>query len=172
MRGRVCKALRSLNAIAVENPAYPGTPDVNYAEGWLELKWLRRWPDHVHDIVMIPHFTQQQRIWIINRWRVGGEVYLLLQVRTEWLLFSGEQAYDVGKLPRLALRTRALKTWNEGLVDQELLDVLHHGRYGHNDTNKPGTAKSMATAQAVASATGGKTLPRNPTKVFPMGKRH
>lgn len=172
MRGRVCRALRDLHAIAVENHSYPGTPDVNYCEGWIELKWLRHWPSHEHDIVTIPHYTQQQRIWIISRWRAGGEVYILLKISTEWLLFTGEQAYDVGKIPRSVLRKRALKIWTEGLVDSELLSILRQGRYGKHDTNKPGTASSVATSEELASATSGKALQSNNPAILPLGKRH
>ena len=66
MRGQVCDVLRSLDAISVENPAYPGTPDVNFVEGWVELKWIRAWPAREKTVVKIDHYTQQQRVWLFK----------------------------------------------------------------------------------------------------------
>ena len=53
MRGRLTKALRSLHAVAVENPVHPGTPDINYSEGWIEAKWLRAWPRKPETVVTV-----------------------------------------------------------------------------------------------------------------------
>lgn len=126
MRGRVVRALRSLDAVAVENPAYPGTPDVNYIGGWLELKWLRRWPENADtDPVLIRHFTQQQRVWLSRRCRRGGRAWLLLQVGQEYLLFDGEMAAEVvGRAPRGALLRSACKYWPRGLRSSELVECL------------------------------------------------
>lgn len=110
MRGIVVGALRVLDAVAVENSAYPGTPDVNYKEGWVELKELDRWPDS--DVVLIPHYTQQQRVWILRRHRSGGNVFLLLKVSNEWLLFDGYDASKyVGRASRGDLEIRAMEHW-------------------------------------------------------------
>lgn len=115
MRGRVVKALHSLDAFAVENRVRPGTPDVNYIGGWAELKWLKRWPKNA-DVspVLIKHFTPQQRVWLKNRWRKGGRAFLLLQAGgTDWLLFDGETAAQaVGRVTRPGLHRVALLHMN------------------------------------------------------------
>lgn len=103
----VIKALNKagLDACSVENPAYPGTPDVQHIDGWLELKWKEKWPAREDTAVRLPHFTPQQRCWLMRRHvacrkmfeRRGTEhglAYLLLYVEEtrEHLLFSGERA--------------------------------------------------------------------------------
>lgn len=92
MRGRVVRDLKSLNAIAVENPALPGTPDVNYVEGWIELKQLPEWPAREETTVNVSTFTPQQRVWHLRRRMAGGISWLLLQVGQEFLLIDGAQA--------------------------------------------------------------------------------
>lgn len=114
MRGRVVKAMRQFDAMAVENRVRPGTPDVNYIGGWVELKWIKRWPKNADiSAVHIDHFTPQQRVWLKNRWRKGGRAFLLLQAAgTDWLLFDGETAaHCLGRATREQLCARALKTW-------------------------------------------------------------
>lgn len=124
-RGRVIRALKPLHAIPVENPIGPGTPDVNYIEGWIELKWLRRWPARAETVVALPHFTLGQRRWLRNRHRDGGAAWLLLQCQSEWLLFHGLDAHDyVGKLTRAELYICAQVWWSKGLKDKELVECL------------------------------------------------
>ena len=62
-RSTVTKLLKKWDAVAVENPVHPGTPDVNCILGWIELKWLRAWPVRADTVVKIEHFTRQQRVW-------------------------------------------------------------------------------------------------------------
>jgi len=112
MRGKVVKALRGLDGFAVENPCLPGTPDLNYIDGWIELKWLPRWPAQERSRVSVPHFTPQQRLFLTERWRKGGSVFLLLQVRTDWLLFTGPVAAEhLGRVPRRELERVACAAW-------------------------------------------------------------
>ena len=51
------------DACRVENPAWPGTPDVHWCmeghEGWLELKHMERWPVK-GGVLLVDHFTPQQ----------------------------------------------------------------------------------------------------------------
>ena len=122
-----------LDAVSVENSAFPGTPDVNYdgggdRHGWIELKQLSDWPDREETDVRIDCFTPQQRVWILRRWLAGGKVFLLLQVGKDWLLFNGDDAaLRLGKPGMNRKRTecmaRVLTRFKE-----DLLPVLMKGR--------------------------------------------
>jgi hypothetical protein len=125
MRTKLVNALKPLDAMAVENPCLPGTPDVNYIEGWIELKWLPKWPKRDVTKVRIPHYTKQQRVWHFKRRRAGGQSWLLLQVRREWLLFDGAVAALVlGHATKKELISAAEAYWNAGLPAQDLVDLL------------------------------------------------
>lgn len=116
LRRAVISALTHLDAVSVENSAYPGTPDVNYVEGWLELKWDREWPKREETVFRIEHFTPQQRVFLRRRWHRGGNAYLLLQVGREYLLFDGATAQQwVGLVDRATLEKIALKVWHGGM---------------------------------------------------------
>lgn len=125
MRQRVIKALKPLDAISVENPCRPGTPDVNYTEGWIELKHKYEWPKRSDSVVRLDHFTPQQRVFLMRRWHVGGNAYLLLQVDHDWLLFTGEDAADhVGKVDRATLEELAIAVWNRPNLPEVLPKYL------------------------------------------------
>ena len=120
MRHRVIRGLKPLDAKPVENPVGPGTPDVNCICGWIELKWMRRWP-RLGGVVRIDHFTPQQRNWLRRRWEKGGGAWLLLQVGQEYLLFEGPTAAEhVGMVNRTRLRQLAVKIWDRGMKFKEL----------------------------------------------------
>ena len=128
MRGRINKALKPLDAVAVENRVYPGTPDVNYVEGWIELKWIRRWPKNCEESpVLIDHFTAQQRVWLSRRKRRGGRIHVLLQVGAEWILLDGQVAADIlGRATRPELIAAAEAYWEKGLKEKELIACLQN----------------------------------------------
>lgn len=125
MRTKVVRLLSSLNAIPVENPVWPGTPDVNYREGWIELKWLARWPARGGE-VLLPHFTRQQQYFLRERWEAGGNAYLMLQVRREWFVFDGlTAANEVGRRSRDDLILLARGYWQNGAPPKtELMSCL------------------------------------------------
>lgn len=80
LRAAVNEALLLLDAVAVENSALPGTPDVNYVEGWLELKSVPCWPTNIKVPLRVEHWTPEQKVWHLRRSRAGGETYVLLEV--------------------------------------------------------------------------------------------
>lgn len=127
MRQRVVKALRQLDAQSVENMVRNGTPDVDYADGKLELKWARRWPVRPETPLRVKHVSQGQRVWWIRRARAGGQSWVLLQVGMDWLLFEGPVAAALINTPEAthaALTTHARKRWERGLVESELVEFL------------------------------------------------
>jgi len=89
------------DATSVENPAYPGTPDIQYIGGWIECKYLEDWPVKEATTIRIPHFSPQQRVWLRRRAyaldKLGisdGRAWLVLYVAKtrEWLLFDADTA--------------------------------------------------------------------------------
>lgn len=126
MRKKVVQLLKPLHAVSIENGAtHPGTPDISYAEGWLELKALDRWPVRPDTPLRVPHFTPQQRIFLIRRCKAGGRAYVLLTVGRDWLLFNGAAAaHALGKSPKSVLYNLAIKTWLGTPPQQELIACL------------------------------------------------
>jgi hypothetical protein len=124
-RATVIKALKPIGGFAVENSVGPGTPDVSYIGGWIELKWLRDWPKRSDTPVRFPHYTVKQRMWGQRYWDKGGCSWLLLQRRREWLLFTAPVAAEyVGNVPRGDLYEVAFQHWTEGLNAKELRNCL------------------------------------------------
>lgn len=109
----------------MENPARPGTPDVNYVYGWIELKWARAWPKKSDTSFLIPHYTNQQRNFIRQRSFLGGDVWVLLKVSDEWLLFDWFAATEyLGQVSEQDLKHQAAKYWKKRLDDKELQSFL------------------------------------------------
>lgn len=124
MRRDVVRLLSRLDAFAVENRAWPGTPDVNYQEGWIELKQAGRWPPKGGDL-KLEHFTKQQRYFLRERWGNGGNVFLLLKVGRDWLLFDGDvAARDVGRATKEQLFGVARAYWVGKPRAKELIACL------------------------------------------------
>jgi hypothetical protein len=124
MRQRVVQGLRSLDAISVENSARAGTPDVNYVEGWIELKKLPRWP-RPGEPVRCGHFRPGQRVWIRRRARAGGRVHVLLQVGRDWLLLPGRAAAEeLGTATQQRLEELAVRVWRKRMNMKELETCL------------------------------------------------
>lgn len=121
---RVIKALRGLDPVRVENVACAGTPDINYVGGWIENKYIDRWPVR-KGIVRCDHFTPQQRVWHIRRRYAGGKSFVFLQVGRDYLLFKGEDAANhLGKVDEAELKTVALGVWIGMLDEVEFRNLL------------------------------------------------
>jgi hypothetical protein len=105
-RPDVLAALKPLDAFHVENAFRAGTPDVNYVEGWLELKWLSSWPKLAPTPLRLPDFTAQQRVFLHKRCQAGGQARVLLRVGKEWILLPG--MWSAWHLGRVATKSAVL----------------------------------------------------------------
>lgn len=86
--------IAGLDPVRVENSAMPGTPDVWYTHGAVELKYAERWPPRGGPL-RIEHYTAEQRVWLYRRARAGGRAFLLLRVGLKkWYLFRAGEATD------------------------------------------------------------------------------
>lgn len=123
----VVKALRPLDAFAVERVLVPeGFPDVCYADGLIELKWLPRWPVR-GGVVKLDHFTNEQRILMRKRAKVGGQIWGLLLVGDEVLLFDGHTACRTwGRAETEDMRRLAHRRWDKPNA-KELLEAIKEG---------------------------------------------
>ena len=124
-RRKICKLLKSLDAIPVENPARPGTPDINYVEGWLELKRIRNWPKNLDKNLRVPSFTPQQRNRHRLRRHVKGESYVLLHVSNDWVFLDGLVAANIlGHASKKVLFEKSI-FYSEGVfLGEKLLQYL------------------------------------------------
>ena len=131
LRGNVVAALKPLHAVPVENPVWPGTPDVSYAGGWIELKQVEQWPARAETVLKIDHYTPQQRIFAVKERRAGGACWMLLQVgRRELLLFDGAVAarFLSKTWRRLDCIENAVLYTDQGIRSFGLVEALRDGR--------------------------------------------
>lgn len=109
--GIVIPVLKSLDARRVENGVVgPGTPDINFIEGWVELKALKAWPRRA-DTPVRPKIRPDQRVWLRTRWYRGGVSLLMLKVYEDdtWLVFDGHTAATkIGQLTRAEMFEQAV----------------------------------------------------------------
>lgn len=117
--------------VRVENAIAEGTPDVNGcwrgAEFWWELKYLEGWPKRARTPVRIPHYTKEQRLWLLARGQAGGSACLLLRVGKQVLLFNWFYAQAVGSLIRDHLLSTAMAVWDGPVDPLELLTLSTNG---------------------------------------------
>lgn len=128
MRRSVLRALKPLDGVFIENVVGSGTADINYVEGWLELKYLANWPVRPTTPVALPKFTPQQRVFLTNRCLAGGQARFLLRVGREWLLLPGLwSALHLGKgALRTEIEAAAELHWSNRLLSAELVAHLRN----------------------------------------------
>jgi len=80
--------------VRVENAVESGTPDINFCNNygvdhWIECKHVAKWPTRNATALRVHHFTAEQRLWLAQRIKAGGNAWVLLQVGKDYLLFDG-----------------------------------------------------------------------------------
>ena len=130
LRGWATSSMRPLHAVAVENPVYPGFPDIAYSLGLIEAKWVRKAPARPGTAVAVEHYTKEQRDFARAHAQAGGTVLMLLQVGREVFLISGRTAADrVGTATLEQIREMAVEKWGKRPSPRGLIcAVLRHSR--------------------------------------------
>lgn len=132
-RQSIVKALKPLDAISIEVKGRAGVQDINYVGGWIECKWLRRWPKGCEDNpVRFPHeFMTSQKLRARKRVAAGGTSLLSAQVGREWFFFDGAGAgQKLGQMTRPEMIENALLYFPGGLKDKELLKWIRANSTG------------------------------------------
>ena len=115
-----------MDPVRIENRVLPGTPDVNYIEGWAELKHADRWPPRGGPLRLGHPPTPEQKVWLARRWQAGGNCGLVLRVGLEWFLFRGCDVRTVwAEAPKQAdlLSAAILHTKNPAEIAERLKNV-------------------------------------------------
>lgn len=89
-----------LDPVRVENVLGTGTPDVNYTDGWIELKDCPEgFPKRPGTVFTIPKLVErkEQVAWLMRRWEAGGACWLMIRVGREMFLFDGWSSREVRK---------------------------------------------------------------------------
>ena len=114
-----------LDGIRIEGTNRAGTPDVNYIGGWIECKYLSRWPASADKRpVKFKHpWTKIQQIWARRRAKSGGTVILCAKVQREWFfwIYSDELRTLFGSMTRPQMVQTASLHLPNGLDKQKLL---------------------------------------------------
>jgi len=126
MRRPVIQALRKLSAFPIENIACPGTPDVGYIGGFIELKEIDSFPVRPTTPLRLKHFTKQQRLWAKTYILKGGVSTVLLKVGPRhWFLLDGLIAADrLGFMTREEIQSASRLVFTKGLDTGRLLECL------------------------------------------------
>jgi hypothetical protein len=83
----VLEQLKGRHSFRIENLACPGTPDIGYVNGFVECKWLAKWPKN--GVARFRHWTAQQACWHKEHWAAGGQSWIVAQVADEYFLVPG-----------------------------------------------------------------------------------
>ena len=116
----------------VENLVGPGTPDVYVTMNtgnmvWIENKHAHKWPKRPSTPLKLDHFTPQQRSWIRRHGAKCANVFVLLQVDTDYFLLDHIEAQNIGGKHWDEQFTPFNKPW----VKQDYQDMCSYHWYRH-----------------------------------------
>jgi len=92
--------------------------------GWMELKYRGMAPIRTSTICKIPHYSDDQRVWLKQKGEAGGMTFLLLQLGRSFLLFDHVTCQDVGRITSLELYETANWVSHDGLCARGLWGAI------------------------------------------------
>lgn len=112
-----------------EDKLSSGVADVSFAtisgaHGWMELKKIDSWPRRDTTLVRIAHFTEDQRHWLDEKGKAGGNTWILVQVDDYLLLYSWRHAFDLGNWTREEMFSHAVWSGVGRKIDWSQLDFV------------------------------------------------
>jgi hypothetical protein len=118
----------------IEDACNPGTPDTyirahRLGSAWVELKYLKAWPVRPATVVKIDHYTAQQKLWLRDEGRMGGNAWLFIQVDNIYLLFWWEEAQRVGEMTKAQMLEAARMVWKRPCDWGEWLRIVVGGDF-------------------------------------------
>jgi hypothetical protein len=101
----------------VENLLADGMPDVNFVtnrvEGWIELKWVEKWPVKASSVVKVG-VKPGQRVWWKKRREMGSNVFVFVRIGDWFGLFDAYAVWDTlgESLTQEDCRRLAIDSWD------------------------------------------------------------
>lgn len=115
-------------SLRVENAVSSGTPDVAYScngvHGWIEFKYVVRWPSRYKTPLRLTHFTPYQKVFLYKHGEAGNHCFMFLKVDQDYLIFDHEHVFQIGELSKEELFEVALKSWHKHVDFDELGEIL------------------------------------------------
>lgn len=110
-----------------EDKLTSGIADSSYAHrgvcGWVELKTYDSWPRNPKDPLKFTDLQPEQRNWLTARGRACHRVFILLQVKDDWLLLHWPCVRQLGTYTREQLLDLSL-IHGTGAIDKEIADIF------------------------------------------------
>jgi len=115
LRTRMKKPLDRLERI--ENVVGVGTPDVNYCiegvEGWIEIKSPLAPKRKTTAVLKSQHnLSQDQMNWFKKQFNAGGNGFILICMKTKWMLVDGSWADQINEMT--INRLLEISAWRAG----------------------------------------------------------
>jgi hypothetical protein len=118
-----------------EDAYQKGIADVSFVQlgrhGWMELKWVARYPVRESTVVRIPHYTDEQRAFLRAKGSAGGMTFLFMKIERDYLLFDHLNAPDVGMVTASELRALASCVMSGKFDPEKLFKAIEENMYEH-----------------------------------------
>ena len=100
-----------------------GIADVSFCQngigGWMELKHISRWPTRKTTKVRIPHYTEDQKEFLMKKGRGQGNTWLFIQIESDFLVYDWVAAQKLPDLTKTEM-VEAATLFYEGRLDYAL----------------------------------------------------